>query len=504
MKQIFIFIAIFFYACSSAPDLSEKTIRLAISSNPKGFDPAFATDVVTGKMCMLLYDTMLRYDNKTNLVPGIATHWEISDDGKIYTFHLRDDVHFTNGVKLTSADVKQSIERISSPKTNSPMIWIFERIDTIETPNEHTIKITIGEPFAPFIQFFAMPSAAIVPSETKNPDFAFHPVGSGPWILEKWEQDNFLRFKRNPNYHEGAAKMEFLEFRIITETMTQSAEFEVGNLDVFEIPETEFARWHNSKKWKNSIRYKDDLDVYYIGLNCEKPPLNNPQVRRALSLGLDRKKIVDMQLGGKVRLAHGPIPPGLMGYNPMMPADPYLPEQAKKLLKKAGFEDGFEITLWQSQSSRWNILAESIQAYWREIGVNCKIKKTDWNFFKDAIRQGQCDAYLLDWIADYPDAENFLFPLFHSSQTQKRNRYANPKVDALIEEIQREIDLRKRINLIRKVEEEIIADAPWIFLWHSRKYFLTSSAMDNYEPPMMFFAERWKNIDKRRAINGER
>ena len=129
--------------------------------------------------------------------------------------------------------------------------------------------------------------------------------------------------------------------------------------------------------------------------------------------------------------------------------------------------------------------------------INCKIKKTDWIFFKDAIRQGKCDAYLLDWIADYPDAENFLFPLFHSSQTMRRNRYSNPKVDALIKEIQQESTLQKRVTLIRQAEEKIIADAPWIFLWHSRKYFLTSPDIFNYEPSMMFFGERWTMVDKK-------
>ena len=197
-----------------------------------------------------------------------------------------------------------------------------------------------------------------------------------------------------------------------------------------------------------------------------------------------------------MRIAHGPIPPGLLGYNSTVPADPYLPEQAKNILREAGLEDNFEITLWQSQSSRWNILSEAIQAYWREIGVDCKIKKVDWNFFKDAIRKGECDAYLLDWIADYPDAENFLFPLFHSSQTLTRNRYVNHTVDDLIERIQQETDIATRVSLIQRVEEQIVADAPWVFLWHSKKYFLTHPSLEHYTQPMMFFAEKWTTVMK--------
>jgi len=496
MRPILAILFVFFLACSSLPDISGKTIRLAISADPKGFDPAFSTDVVTGKMNTLLFDTMIKYDKKTNLEPNLATHWEISEDGKRYTFHLRDDVMFTHGRKLVSMDVKKSIERIIDPQINSPLVWVFERINEIATPDSHTVIIYIEEQFAPFIQFFAMPAAAIIPTEMVDENFAFQPIGSGPWMLEKWERDNVLRFRKNPNYFAGPAQMEYLEYRIISETMTQSAEFEVGNLDVFEIPETEFARWNSAVKWRNKIQQKNDLDVYYIGLNCEKPPLTNPQVRRALSLGLDRKKIVDMQLGGRVRIAHGPIPPGLLGYNSTVPADPYLPEQAKNILREAGLEDNFEITLWQSQSSRWNILSEAIQAYWREIGVDCKIKKVDWNFFKDAIRKGECDAYLLDWIADYPDAENFLFPLFHSSQTLTRNRYVNHTVDDLIERIQQETDIATRVSLIQRVEEQIVADAPWVFLWHSKKYFLTHPSLEHYTQPMMFFAEKWTTVMK--------
>jgi len=131
MRPILAILFVFFLACSSLPDISGKTIRLAISADPKGFDPAFSTDVVTGKMNTLLFDTMIKYDKKTNLEPNLATHWEISEDGKRYTFHLRDDVMVTHGRKLVSMDVKKSIERIIDPQINSPLVWVFERINEI-------------------------------------------------------------------------------------------------------------------------------------------------------------------------------------------------------------------------------------------------------------------------------------------------------------------------------------------------------------------------------------
>jgi len=488
-----------------------NTIYLVLDNDPKGLDPALSTDFGTGQICALLFDNLVRFGDDTQLKPGIAKSWSISDDGLQYHFELNQGYNFTNGEEITAEVVKASMERVLNPKTHSLRTWLFtpikgaqeymdgqaSEVTGIQVDGPYKLTITLEQTYAPFLGFLAMPAAAIVPADVaqqRGSEFGENPVGSGPWILEDWVHDSVVKLRANPNYFYGKPQLERMELKILPETFSVIAEFETGKLDRMDIPESEFKRWTQSEKWQPYIHKVHELNLFYIGLNCSRPPFNNKKVRQAMNYAVDIPTIIKTTLHGAGVRSHGPIPPGLQSYDSTQTPYPYDPEKAKQLLAEAGYPDGFDVELWQAQSSTLNEITESFQAYYSRIGINVKLVRSDFNLFKAAIRQGEPDMYYLNWWADYPDAENFLYPLFYSTQAARRNRYSNPEVDRLIDENQHETDPQKRIQIAREANRMIYEDAPYVFLWHEITYELTQPWVKNYSPAIMFNAQKFTGV----------
>ncbi|MBS1270910.1 MAG: Heme-binding protein A [Candidatus Marinimicrobia bacterium] len=506
-----VFSATLLFSCSGN-DRQYDTLYLYLDNEPKGLDPALSTDFGTGQICALLFDNLVRFGKETDLQPGIAKSWDISEDGLTYTFQLHEGFRFSNGTEITSSVVKQSIERVLNPETRSLRTWLFtpvqgarayidgeaSEVSGIQADNPYQVVITLKEPFAPFLGFLAMPAAAIVPPEVADrlgKNFAESPVGSGPWIFEEWQHDSFIRLRANPDYFYGKPKINKAVLKVIPEAFSLIAEFETGQLDLMDVPQAEFERWTESEKWQNYLHVVNEMNLFYIGLNCNKPPFDDVRVRRAMSYALDAETILNTTLNGAGVLSHGPIPPGLASYDSTRKRYGYNPDKAKELLAEAGYPRGFTIELWQSQNSTLNQITEAFQAYYARIGIEVNIVRTDFNLLMDAIRQGEPDMYYMNWWADYPDAENFLYPLFHSSQAARRNRYANPEVDSLIEQNRVTVDPQERIKLARKAEKLIYEDAPYVFLWHEITYELTQPWLKNYRSAIMFNAQKYTEVE---------
>jgi len=304
-----------------------------------------------------------------------------------------------------------------------------------------------------------------------------------------------MDLKANPNYFYGPPEEQFIQIKILPEIFSNIAEFETGRLDIMEVPQSEFSRWIKSKDSDVQVFRKPELNLYYIGLNCSRPPFDDHRVRQAMNYAVDMQSVIKNMLNNAAVMSHGPIPPGITAYDSSRDAYGYHPEKAKELLQKAGYKKGFEVELWQSQTSEYSELAEAFQAYFEDIGVRVNITRTDFNLLQDAIRQGQPDMYYLNWWADYPDAENFLYPLFHSSQAKQRNRYSNPRVDSLIIANQTSTNKNVRIQLAQMAEKEIYRDAPYVFLFHEITYEIAQPWVDNYQPAVMFNGQRYWNVN---------
>ena len=348
----------------------------------------------------------MRFGTSSEIIPSIASSWKVSPNGLKYTFKIRENIQFQNEEILQCEDVKESFQRILSPNISSHRKWLFKNVvgaaEFIERSasevhgfscQQSTFIIELIHPFSPFLGFLAMPSASII----KEVDSQI--IGTGPWILEEWIHDGHIMLKKNPHYFEGEPILSGIKIRILPEALPRTAEFLTGYLDIMEIPDAEFTLWAEDKKWAPIIKYQEDLNIFYLGFNCSRPPLNHKHVRQAIHYAIDINSLITNLKNGNAIPAYGPIPPSLMN-EPPIPKYEYNPQKAKELfLSQAGFHDGFEIELWQSQSSNLLNITEAIQSQLEKVNIQVKIIRNDWNMYSQAITQGNADMYYRSWYA---------------------------------------------------------------------------------------------------------
>ncbi len=490
--------ALLLVSCSSHENPSYLHLRL--SEDPTTLDPAYIVDVQGGVVAAKIFDGLVSYDDKARIIPGLASSWSVSPDGKTYTFDIRKGVKFSNGRELTSTDVKYSFERVLSPKTNSPRTWLFDRIkgarrfmdgksadvSGIKTPGAHRLVIELSAPFGPFLGLLAMPGAYIVPKEEVKKygtHFSDRPVGTGPFILERWEHGSRITLRANPDYFGGAPRVAGITYRVIPEELTSVAEFERGNLDALNVPAPEFRRYSQDPRWSKRLLSQVGLNTYYLGMNCRKAPLNDVRVRRAISMAIDRKRILETIYEGRGVPASGPVPDFLLPENASSGPYNYDPAEAKRLLKEAGYPKGTDLKIYIGNEQETLDMVEVIQQYLADVGIKTSIVQLEWSAFKQAINNGDADLFWLSWQADYPDPENFLYPVFYSGNTGpagNRARFQDKEFDELITRAETEPDTGKRMELYRQAQARVVKMAPWVFFWHKKDYVVLGPRVSGY------------------------
>jgi len=500
---------IFFFAlpaltgCSrSNEDRFPGFLALRLNNNPTTLDPALITDVQGGGIAAKLFNGLVRFNENLDIVPDLARSWSISPDNRTYTFRLRRDARFSNGRKITADDVRYSFERVLTPSTKAPLTWVLDKIEGandflagktksvsgIKIENDYTIVLKLEKPFGPFLSLVAMNTAYIVPREEVErlgADFGTHPVGSGPYTLKEWKHGQYLLLAARDDYFEGAPKLKGIYYRVIPEDLTAVVEFDTGRLDALLIPSSEYRRYTTDPNWRDLVYGKPGLNSYYLGLNCTRPPFNDIRVRRAMNLSIDRKRILDTVFEKRGLLATGPVPPLLwknMSWSKTTEGYDYDPEKAKALIREAGAE-GKKVKIYISAEPEVLDIVEVIQDYLKQVGLVAEITQLDWSAFKHAVNNGEPDAFWLSWWADYPDPENFLYPLFDSASVGpagNRTRCLDPELDRLIANAQRTVDERLRYRLYRQAEDRIIKNAPWVFMWHRADYYVVQPRVKDF------------------------
>ena len=545
---------------SCSTNKNPSYLHLRLSEDPTTLDPAYIVDVQGGVVAAKIFDGLVSYDDKARIIPGLASSWSESPDGKIYTFNIRRGVKFSNGREVTSADFKYSFERVLSPKTNSPRTWLFDRIkgakefmdgksaavSGIKAPDAHKLVIELSAPFGPFLGLLAMPGAYVVPKEEVEKygsHFSDHPVGTGPYTLEHWEHGSRITLKANSKYFGGAPGVAGITYRVIPEELTSVAEFERGNLDALNVPAPEFRRYSQDPRWSGRLLSQVGLNTYYLGMNCRKAPLNDVRVRRAISMAIDRKRILETIYEGRGVLARGPVPDFLLPETPLKAKDlrkacrhsartatsrtaptsrtdtlqaairfrkagleyeagpdalpgcasrdiglsgfpyKYNPAEARRLLKEAGYPNGIDLKIYIGNEQETLDMVEVIQQYLADVGIKTSIVQLEWSAFKQAINNGDADLFWLSWQADYPDPENFLYPVFYSGNTGpagNRARFQDKEFDELITRAETEPDTGKRMELYRQAQARVVKMAPWVFFWHKKDYVVLGPRVSGY------------------------
>lgn len=526
MFLLVVVLSYFFVSCGSKKSSKTTTAEYELEpryggvyhswlmSDPTTFDPAQMWDVSShGAISACLYNGLVRFDVDGNLVPDLAERWEVSPDGKVYTFYLRKNVKYHNGDHFKAQDVVYNFKRLlSSPKAS--YTWLLEKVvgakefmkDTtkglpgIEVLDDYTLRITLTQPHAPFLSGLCMPQAYIASPracEELKDKFGQNPVGTGPFKLKKWEPDKLVVFEANLDYFEGRPYLDEIEYRIIKEEMTAWAEFEVGRLDATGIPQAEFQRVINDPKYKPYIISRPGLTSYGIRIMCNRPPLNNKKLRQALNYAVDRKKILETLLNNRGIIATGPVPVGIPGYKSLAKGYEYNPEKAKQLLREAGYPNGFTFEIWQGESKEILHITEAFQSYYKAVGINAKLVQNEWSVLRQAIRKGDIDSWYMGWAADYLDAEDFLYPLFHSRNIPDGGnafRYSNPQVDKILDEAHRSLDKNKQIALLQEAEKIIVDDAPWVFFYYPINYVIHQPWVHNLKIPLIYNADKMDKV----------
>ncbi len=477
----------------SSPDYNQEKksryggiYRRPLENEPLTLDPALMTDIYAFIVANEIFDGLVQFDADLNVLPALAQSWEGSRDGLTWTFRLREGVKFHNGRLLTPQDIVYSFSRLLDPKVKSPNVWLFERVKGakeylqgktstvtgIEVVDEQTLKITLAEPFAPFITLLGMTQARIVPKEEvekRGEGFGRHPIGSGPFQFVRWEEKKAIILQANSEYFEGRPYLDGIHFipfsGLSTAEMVQ--EFLAGNLEDTFVPPDRSNDLSKDRRFK--FVKKPTLSLLHIGLNNTIPPLNNRKVRQALNYAIDRVRINRELRQNRFEIATGILPPGMPGYNPELKGYPYNPHKAKQLLAEAGYPEGRglpELELWTS--ARTAVVREEHEAIQKDLaalGVTVHLKYApDWPTFLEMLTQGKVPMYRYAWYADFPDPDNFLYVLLFSESPNNYARYKNPKVDALLTQARAETDYLQRIKLYREAEDLIMQDAPWINL----------------------------------------
>ncbi len=482
-----------------------STLQYYLSADPQTLDPALSTDVQSGEVVTTLFDNLTQFDVDGKLVPGLATRWEADSTGRIYTFHLRTDATFLGGRKVTAGDARASILRALRPGSKGGRQWPLlpiegasafaagrsEGVSGIAVPNDSTITFRLEEPLNIFPKFMAMPVAAVVPTPTPA-DFAQHPVGSGPWKFVSWSHDDAIVLARNEKWWGGAPKSDTLRIRIIPEALTQAAEYESGRLSIVEIPFSETRRWEDNHKAE--IQRRPTIRDLYIALNTTRGPLKDVRVRRALNMGVDVGTMLSTVMSDRGVRAAGTIPPGIAGYDSTRSPYKFDPEGARRLLAEAGLGSGISLKLWRSQRPELARLAQSVQQDLGRIGVKVEILERDAPTVRAAVRNGEADMYLGDWYADYPDPENFTYPLFYSQNKGPGGNYAflaDPVLDSMIVRLRTTTDEAEKTALARAVDGRVFDAAPWIFLWFPIDMWAARPGLEGWRIPAVFTAQRW-------------
>lgn len=488
-----------------------------ITSEPDNLDPARGVDVSEANVQSKIFDGLVSYDEKMNLYGNLAETWTVSPDGKEYVFNLRENIKFHCGQPLTARDVVFSFDRIFDPQTGSPRTWVLEKIvgtnerlegettqvSGIEAIDDHKVKITLETPFAPFISLLTMPACYILPSGSaasiKDRTFFSKPSGTGPYRLTERVRDSYIKLEAYSGYHGQKAMIAAMELRIIPEPMSAEMEFESGNLDILQLHPSNYERMSANPTHADRITDVPALNVYYVGFNNQVAPFNDKRVRQALNMLIDRDLIIKAMFQGRAVPARGSIPPGILGHSKDAPGFNYNPEKAAQLLKEAGFDKAnpLSFSLFQRSSQAAFEITRLIQGELKKHGIKVELKPMEWSALRDSINKGEAPAFYISWFGDYPDGENFLFPLFHSSNWGSggnRARFKSAEVDSMIEEAVKIQDEKKRAQAYDMINRKVTEMAPWLYLWHSSESYLTSSNVKNLDFSPMYFCDKGLSI----------
>ncbi|QGU94184.1 ABC transporter substrate-binding protein [Clostridium bovifaecis] len=453
---------------------SPKTLIFAQGSDPRGLDPAFVDDGESAKIIVNVFDGLLKYKkDSTELEPALATEWEISKDGKEYTFKLRQGVKFHDGTDFNAEAVKFSIDRQLPPSRTDDMPYAsftFGPVDKVEVVDTYTVKVTLKEPYTPFLSNLAMALAAPIVSPTAvkkyGDKFIENPVGTGAFKFVKWDKGQSVTLEKNNEYWGEKAKVDKVVFQFTKENSVRATQLMTGAVDI--IDGVDASNVAEIEKSGAKMFLEQGMNINYMAFNTSRAPFNDPKLREAISYAIDRNELVKFLYQGYAEIANSQMPSFIPGFNDKVKPYEYNPEKAKAMLKELGKEN-LEIKIIAYSNPRpYNAvgpkLAESIQAYLLKVGIKSKIDVYQWTEYKEKAAQGEGDIMFYGWNGDNGDADNFLSLLDSNEIASTLNvaKYKNEQVDKLLKDARKIPNGPEREKTYKDIQDILAKDAPWL------------------------------------------
>ena len=504
---------------------AEGSLRLA-NADPVTLDPHLAGDALSAEYVVEIFGGLLTIDPNLELQLDLAESYEVSEDGLTYTFTLRPDIQFHTGRRVTAEDVAWSLDRAASPVpvgADQPsqtalaylgdIVGVRERffgeaeaIEGIEVIDERTIALRLIEPIPQglFLAKLTYPTAFVVDRQQieANPrNWTRKPNGTGPYQMREWRLGERIVLEANEAYHLGVPLVK----QVLYELSGGSAltRFENGELDVAGIGLSDIERVRDPSSELNAL-YKTfpQFTISYIALNNKVPPFDDPNIRRALALSIDRARVAEVTFNNMLIPATGILPPQLPGFTDEEKTFPFDPEAARKALEESSYGSAEElppIVLTEvGGGAEARVDTQAFLEQWREhLGINVEIRQTDFATFLADSDAGRLQMSNAGWIMDYPDPEDILDLKFHSKSALNDVGYDNPEADSLLERARLEQDPEARLGLYQEAERLILEDVAWIPLYFNQSHVVINKDIEGwFEPPMVIPRLRFVKVNR--------
>ncbi len=498
-------------ADATTPDPDAKqggNIVITYKDDVATLDPAIGYDWQNWSMIKSLFDGLMDYvPGTTELRPGLAESYEISEDGQTFTFKLRSGVKFHNGREMTAEDVKFSLDRVTAPATQSPGAGFFGMIDGYEAVaageadslsgvtvvDPTTVEIKLSRPDATFLHVMALNFASVVPEEAvaeHGADFGKNPVGTGAFKLGEWALGQRVVFTRNEDYwRDGLPYLDQITFEIGQEPIVALLRLQSGEVDIpgDGIPPAKFQEVMADPEQKARVVEGGQLQTGYITMNVEIPPFDQKGVREAVNMAINKDRVVQM-INNRALPANQPLPPSMPGYDESYEGYAYDVDAAKAKLAEAGFPDGFDTELFVMNTDPNPRIAQAIQQDLSQIGIRAEIQSLAQANVIAAGGEKDAEPMIwsggMAWIADFPDPSNFYGPILGCAGAVPGgwnwSWYCNEELDKRATEADSIVDparQEERSQMWSKIYTDIMADAPWVPVFNEQRFTMKSPRM---------------------------
>lgn len=504
-------------------EVKGTVLHLAQLTEPATLDPGKVEDGPTIELLMSLYDGLIQWTPENKLAGALAEKWDVSEDGKVYTFHLRSGAKFHNGRAVTADDFVYSLTRSLFPEEKeaaqvvglsylNDIVGVKEyragtspKVSGLEAVDPQTLRITIDAPKAYFLAKLTYPTAYCVCKEEVEKNHGTidktNTVGTGPFKLAEYARGDRIVLDANPDYFEGAPKLKRIERRILLDQGTRHDKFEAGELDIADISMASYRGDSQNSDLSSKIKSFARPSIYYMVMNQGVyPPFKDKRVRQAFAMAVDRANIVKTVHQGVPQPAEGIVPPGVPAYNEGFHGLGFHPDKARALLAAAGFPGGkglppLKLSFRASVEDIHNTAVAIAADLKQNLGIDVELDETEWGIFLKKRSRGELPLSFLRWAADYLDPEDFLSTMLRTGVPQNTIGYSNPEFDRLCDQADLMQDPQERVKTYQKAEAIAVDDAPWVpfyfqkdvELWNPKLRGVEDSAMGHLPHKRTYF-----------------